>query len=124
VLAGVVLSAAVLPQVPRSIRAWPDYGIRWPSNFDRTSGTFSGTAGFNVPAYAGLAALQATASADTPLTVEVRAGGVPNRPVHVAHGETALIRVPWPARGLAFLELRAIDSSGRPADVRVTVPPR
>ena len=123
-LAGVVLSAAVLPQVPRSIRAWPDYGIRWPSNFDRTSGNFHGTAGFNVPAYAGLAALQATPSTNTPLTVEVRAGGVPVRAVHFAHGDTAWIRVPWPARGLAFLELRANDPAGAPASVKVTLPPR
>jgi len=41
-----ILAGVVLEQVPRSLRAWPSYGIDWSSG--RESGRFRGEGGFNV----------------------------------------------------------------------------
>jgi hypothetical protein len=51
VLAGAVSLAAatlLLPQVPRSLSAWPDYGIRWQHRPKGWRTLVRGSAGFNV----------------------------------------------------------------------------
>jgi hypothetical protein len=115
---GLVVALGVLPQVPRSLAAWPDYGVTWPSIFNRSSGRFTGAAGLNVPAYQGFAELTATPqSASTRL--DVRVGGVPARTVQLAAGEPTSIRAVWPAGGLAFVELAASPGAGRSREQEV-----
>lgn len=110
--AGLVVAAGVLPQVPRSLRSWPDYGVTWPSIFNRQAGRFAGAAGLNVPAYEGLAMLTATPAAGSSPRLDVRVGGVPVRSVQLAGGEPGAIRAYWPAGGLAFVELAVAPASG------------
>jgi len=123
-VAGIVAAAAVLPQVPPSLRSWPDYGIAWPSIFSRPVGHFSGAAGLNVPAFDGVATLTAATASSSPIRLRVRVGGVDVQTVDVAEGSTRTIRTPWPARGLAFVELQQVGpSQGRPV-IEVHVPGR
>ena len=77
-----------LPQVPNSLRSWPDYGFVWPSTFKRPAGQFTGAAGLNVPVFDGLATLTATSLGTSPAQFEVRVGGVHVRTMDVAPGET------------------------------------
>ena len=114
-VAGIV-GFAVVPQVPISLRAWPDYGVQWPSIFDRRSGQIAGSAGLNVPAYEGVAAFGATLTGSAAQPLEVRAGGVHVRTVQLQPGERVPIRALWPARGLAFIELNVM-----PADPAATI---
>ncbi len=114
---GLVAAAGVLPQVPGSLRAWPDYRVRWPSIFNRSSGDFTGSAGLNVPAYEGLASMMATPAGGSSPRVDVRVGGVHVRTVQLTAGEPTAIRAVWPARGLAFVELDTI--SGAPGGQEV-----
>jgi hypothetical protein len=107
----VVVGLAVVPQVPRSLEAWPDYGVTWPSIFNRSSGRFTGAAGLNVPAYQGLAEFTATAGRTSP-RFEVRVGGVPMRTVQLKAGQPTSIRAVWPAGGLAFVELASVSDAG------------
>ncbi len=124
VVAGAVAATAVLPQVPNSLRSWPDYGIVWPSIFNRPAGQFTGAAGLNVPAFDGIATLTATTLGTAPAQLRVRIGGVHVRTMDVAAGETETIRTRWPARGLAFIELDQIDPSGERTAIEVRVPGR
>jgi hypothetical protein len=124
VVAGCVAGTAVFPQVPNSLRSWPDYGIVWPSIFNRPVGQFTGAAGLNVPAFDGLATLTATSVGAAPARFEVRVGGVHVRTMDVAPGETETIRARWPRRGLAFIELDQIDDTGDRTAVEVRVPGR
>jgi 4-amino-4-deoxy-L-arabinose transferase-like glycosyltransferase len=122
---GVMMALVVVPQLPRSFRSWPDYGVRWPSVLNREVGTIHGDAAFNVPAYAGVAGfrVQSLAGAEA-VQVDVRAGGVTVRSVRLNREGTS-ITWPWPERGLAFAEVRAVDAgTTTPADVRVEVGPR
>jgi 4-amino-4-deoxy-L-arabinose transferase-like glycosyltransferase len=117
--AGLVAAVAVLPQIPQSLRSWPDYGIVWPSIFDRSAGQFVGAAGLNVPAFDGVALLTATQSGTAPIRLRVRVGGVHVRTIDLAAGETGTIRTLWPRRGLAFIELDHQGSSGERPVVEV-----
>ena len=108
----IVAAAAVLPQVPASLRAWPDYGVRWPSIFDRHTGTITGDAGLNVPAFEGIAELTATAGTDSAADLQVRAGGVHVRTVRLEPRQPTTIRTFWPARGLAYIELSGTGLPG------------
>ena len=123
-VAGLVAATAVLPQFPNSLRSWPDYGIVWPSIFNRPAGQFTGAAGLNVPAFDGLATLTTTSLGTSPAQFRVRIGGVHVRTMDVAPGETETIRTRWPARGLAFVELDQIDPSGTRTAIEVRVPGR
>jgi 4-amino-4-deoxy-L-arabinose transferase-like glycosyltransferase len=123
VVAALVAAAAVLPQVPNSLRSWPDFGIVWPSIFNRPAGQFTGGAGLNVPAFDGIATLTATPRGSSPIQLRVRVGGVHVQTMDVAPGEAGTIRTRWPARGLAFIELDQIGAGERPA-IEVRVPGR
>jgi hypothetical protein len=113
-LAGAVALASagvLLPQVPRSLAAWPDYGIRWhhrPKGF-RTLVT--GSAGFNVRVRSGPVPLEIRArrrQGETGETVvEVRLGGRPASRELLALGEARRLEYPWPENTIAFVELRA-----------------
>jgi hypothetical protein len=124
ILVGILIAVAVLPQVPQSLRAWPDYGVAWPSIFSRQSGRFIGTAGLNVPAYNGIASVTAAVGGSGPVEVHVRAGAVPLQTVQIAAGQAQTIRILWPRRGLAFIELDAVNPDGTAAVVQLTVEQR
>lgn len=113
-----VVAVAVLSQVPASFAAWPDYGVRWPSIFNRTSGDLSRSAGVNVLALDGVAAFQASATGTQPIRLDVRAGGVHVRTVELPPGNPVPIRALWPPRGFAFVELTA---NGGDADATIRV---
>jgi hypothetical protein len=119
---GVLAGIAVLPQIPRSLKAWPDYGVVWPSIFNRPAGPFIGAAGVNVPAFDGVAVLTAIPAA--PVTLRVRIGGVHVRTLEVGAGEEGLIRSLWPDRGLAFVELDQVGPSENRPTVELRVPKR
>ena len=123
-VAGIGAAAAVLPQVRPSLQSWPDYGIVWPSIFNRPAGQFTGAAGLNVPAFDGVATLTATHAGRAPVQLQVRVGGVHVRTMELAAGETGMIRTRWPARGLAFIELEQIGPSGERPAIEVRVPGR
>lgn len=122
---GVMMAIVVVPQLPRSFRSWPDYGVQWPSMLSRRVGSIHGNAAFNVPAYEGVAEFRVQPIAgDGAVHVDVRAGGVTVQSLRL-NREQKSIAWPWPRRGLAFAELRASDAETRaPADVRVEVGPR
>jgi hypothetical protein len=118
---GVAMAVVVLPQVPRSLGSWPDYGIRWPSVLKRDIGTIHGKAAFNVPAYNGVAEFRVQSDSPGDTQVDVRAGGVTVRSFRLDQ-DLRSVMWPWPPRGLAFVEVRAVDpTNGAPADVRVHV---
>jgi len=112
---------AVLPQVPASLRAWPDYGVRWPSIFDRHDGEILGEAGLNLPARDGAAALAATTTGEAPVVVRVIVSGLPAREIQLAPRQSTPIRVPWPALGLAFVELVTAGPAATAQPVHVIV---
>jgi hypothetical protein len=119
---GILAAIAVLPQVPRSLKAWPDYGVVWPSIFSRPAGPFTAAAGINVPAFDGVAVLTTTPAA--PVTLRVRIGGVHVRTLQIEAGEERLIRTAWPDRGLAFVELDQVGPPDSQPTIEVRVPNR
>jgi hypothetical protein len=118
----IAMAALVVPQLPRSFASWPDYGVRWPSVLNRTAGSVQGSAGFNVPAYDGTGRfLVQSAGGGRSVQVDVRAGGTIVQSIRLNHGPVS-VTFPWPLRGLAFAELRAVDlDTETPATVRVEV---
>jgi len=122
---GFMMAVVVIPQLPRSLRSWPDYGVQWPAVRNRNIGSIHGTGGFNVPAYGGVAEFRVRPTADTAaVQLDVRSGGETVQSVRL-NQEQRSIAWPWPRRGLAFAELSAVDAETRaPADVRVEVGPR
>jgi hypothetical protein len=105
------LTVAFVPQVPRSLQAWPDYGIAWPSVFARDIGRVRTSAGFNIPAPAASAVFSATLEGPAPRQLHVRARGVHVRTLQLTPGQPATVHVPWPGTGMAFLE---VDLAGEP----------
>lgn len=121
------LSAVVLPQLPRSLAARPDYGVAWSSVADRESGRIEGRAGFNVPAYDGVVTLSVASrphipGANEPTRVAVRLGGTIVETLTLTPDEERALRYTWPAKGLAFAELEATRRpSGAPASLQVAL---
>ena len=117
----IVMAAAVLPQVPRSLAGWPDYGVEWPSLWVRNNGRLTDRAGVNIPAFNAIAEFSVTWAPREPATldVQVNGAGVPLESHTFAPGETHRFKIWWPARALAFL---TIESTGPPGDVRIEVP--
>jgi hypothetical protein len=122
---GAMMAIIVVPQLPRSFRSWPDYGVQWSSVLNRRVGSIHGNAGFNIPAYDGVAEFRVQPIAGNgAVHVDVRAGGVTVQSVRL-NREQKSVAWAWPRGGLAFAELRASDAQTRePADVRVEVGPR
>jgi hypothetical protein len=121
-----VVAAAVLPQVPRSLAGWPDYGIEWPSIWKRGNGRIVGPAGVSVPAFNALAefAIERAPSADPgtpPAEIEIRGGGVTLDSATIVPGDMRRFKVWWPSRGLAFLHIEARRDGGAADDLRIVV---
>ena len=116
--AGLLAAVAVLPQVPRSIRSWPDYGVAWPSIFNRSEGLVAGRAGFNVPAMTGLASLSVTSLDSMPARLLVRVNGVHMRTIELNANESKAFRTPWRG-GLAFVEIEPEGTTDTRLKVRI-----
>ena len=121
----ILMGFTVVPQVPRSLAAWPDYGVEWPSIFSRHEGRFTGAAGFSLLAPSGVAEFSATAPSDpAAATVTVSAGTnfVWLATVDLEPGETRQFRMLC-RPGLAFIEVAAHRTAdGSPATVAISVP--
>jgi len=118
------IAAAMLPQVPRSLAGWPDYGVEWPSIWKREHGRLVGPAGVNIPAFDALADFTLTrepsAAAQALRTdVQIRGAGVTLESRTIAPGESQQFHIWWPRQGLAFLRIdgRSADR-GTPADLQ------
>jgi 4-amino-4-deoxy-L-arabinose transferase-like glycosyltransferase len=127
----VVIASAMLPQVPRSLAGWPDYGVEWPSIWKRGNGRIIGPAGVNIPAFRGLAEFTLTREPSTspqgPATaVQIRGAGVALESRTIAPGESQQFRIWWPRQGLAFLQIDGRSQDGRTPrdlrDLRISVP--
>src|SRR4029453_7664109 len=118
----VAMAVLVLPQLPRSLASWPDYGVQWPSVLNRTVGSIHGNAGFNVPAYDGVGRFGVQSAGNGQAAqVDVRAGGTTVQSFRRTQEPTS-VTFPGPPHGLAFAELRAVDpNTERAASVRVEV---
>ena len=123
-------AAAVLPQLPRSLAAWPDYGVEWPSIWVRDNGRLTGPAGLNLLALDGraefsIARAAAPENGAAPLGVDVSGDGVILASRTIAPGATERFSVWWPRRGLAFLTID-VHNQERPAaaELRMLVPRR
>ena len=121
----------MLPQVPRSLAGWPDYGVEWPSIWKRGNGRIIGPAGVNIPALRGLAEFTLTREPSTspqgPATaVQIRGAGVALESRTIAPGESQQFRIWWPRQGLAFLQIDGRSQDGRTPrdlrDLRISVP--
>jgi hypothetical protein len=120
----ILMGFTVVPQVPRSLAAWPDYGVEWPSIFSRHGGRFTGAAGFSVFAPSGVAEFSATAPADpaaAQVTVSAGTNGVRLATADLGPGETRRFRTLC-RPGLAFIEVAARRTAdGAPATVAISV---
>jgi hypothetical protein len=124
-----VLAFTLLPQLPRSLNSYPDYGVRWPDIILRRTGEATGRAGFNVPAYLGRAEVWISNPAppgavDRSVRVDVRAGNVTIDTLTLEPGVERHVDFVWPPRRFAYVEINATDARGQPATVAITVPPR
>jgi len=119
------LALLVIPQIPRSLQAWPDFGIRWDSVLARQHGDLVGAAGLNVPAYTGTAQLAVRAAdPSSPVRLDLRANGRSVTTIALDGRERSIA---WPSttQGLEFVEVRAQNAqTGAPAAVHVVVPRR
>ena len=119
------LALLVVPQVPRSLRAWPDFGVRWDSVLARHHGDLLGKAGLNVPASGGIARLTVQAAPSLgPVRLDVRSAGKSVATIALDGGQRAIA---WSSasEGLTFVEVRAVDvETGAPAPLHVIVTPR
>jgi hypothetical protein len=112
--AGVLAAAAIVPQIPRSLRARADYGIVWPSIFSRGQGTFAGRAGFSAIAGAdGVTFSLESQDRESGLRVQVRVEEVLARTIEIPPGEARTVQVSTGGPGLVFVELEPAEP--RPA---------
>ncbi len=121
----VALALLVLPQLPRSLRAWPDFGVRWDSVLARHHGDLVGKAGLNVPASGGIARLTVQAAPSLgAVRLDVRSAGRRVGTIALDGGQRAIA---WSSasEGVTFVEVRAVDvETGAPAPLHVIVTPR
>jgi hypothetical protein len=116
-------AVAVLPQLASSLQARADYGMRWPSVFNRQTGHFREAAGFNLQAPNGLATFAAAPVANLPVNLHVSIKGVTVRTIELPAGELSTVYAPWPGAGLAFVELEVEGSAGSDKEVRIVKTP-
>ena len=121
--ASLAAASIVLPQIPRSLEGWPDYGIHWQHRPKGWRTLVNGSAGYNVRVRRGVIHLEIrarpSAGATTDTVVEVRVGQRPAGREVLRIGEIAgSSSTHWPARTMAFVELRASsEDSGEPRDL-------
>jgi hypothetical protein len=118
------LAGMVLPQVPKSLRALADYGVRWPLQAPPKRSPMTGEAGFNLLAVDGRVEFAVRPRNPGGRTrVEVDLEGVPAEQVVLTEREPEhWFRLAWPHIELVHVELRARDAAtGRPAKLLVVV---
>jgi 4-amino-4-deoxy-L-arabinose transferase-like glycosyltransferase len=127
VLAGAIslaTAALLLPQVPRSLSAWPDYGIHWQHRPKGWRTLVRGGAGFNVRVRSGSVHLEVRArrsAADSgDITVEVFLGRRLVGKEVLTPGEARKLEYPWPKRTIAYVELRGTSTeTGKPRELLI-----
>jgi 4-amino-4-deoxy-L-arabinose transferase-like glycosyltransferase len=126
VLAAVVslgLAAVTLPQLPRSFRAWPSYGVRWATPLDRKSGTLWRKAGFNVLARGGSVGFTLTREASRSeldvARVHVRVAGHEAETFDMRPHESRECRYAWPLQDLVFVEVEGESHDAQPVRLAV-----
>jgi hypothetical protein len=112
------LAAVTLPQVPRSLAAWPSYGVAWTTPLDRDSGRMQAGAGFNVLARGGTLsfALRRSRShrdADT-ARISVRVAGREIDRFELGPRASRDCAYAWPQRDLVFVEVESENAAGGP----------
>jgi hypothetical protein len=127
IVPGLLAAALILPQVPRSLAARPDYGITWPSIFRRDAGIAQHRAGFNLPlaARGGRASGTFTLAAPgsrTAAPVAVWVDGVHVQTVQIAAGSAARVAVRSGRHGFAYVELET-DHAAAPLAVSTVARP-
>jgi Dolichyl-phosphate-mannose-protein mannosyltransferase len=107
--------AILAPQIPRTLRAWPDYGIRWQARPKGWRTRIRGRAGFNYRVRGGVVAIElrspsgeAGNEADETV-VEVRVDGEPVGRETLSRGERLELAYPRPDGTLAFVELETLS---------------
>jgi len=116
-MVSVVLGAVMLPQVPRSLAAWPPYGVAWTAPLSRASGRMQQeTAGFNVLARGGTVSFTLRRSrshidADT-ARVRVRLAGRDVDRFDLRAHQSRDCAYAWPRRDLVFVELDSENAQG------------
>jgi hypothetical protein len=126
-----VLSAAILvPQIPRTLKAWPDYGVRWQERPKGWRTLVRGEAGFNFLVRSGTVSmvLRSRGEADDAegamTRVEVRLDGKSMGRELLETGERRELSYPWPDGRLAFVELEASGATaGDPRALLVVARP-
>jgi 4-amino-4-deoxy-L-arabinose transferase-like glycosyltransferase len=125
-LAGAVILA---PQVPRTLSAWPDYGVRWQHRPKGWRTSILGSAGFNALARQGNVAIQIRARRGAGISeltmVEVSLSGKKAPREVLSEGETRRLLYPWPGESIAYVELEAFGrTTGEPRELLLLAPPR
>jgi hypothetical protein len=116
--------AVLAPQIPRSLKGWPDYGIRWQHRPKGWRTLVRGSAGFNFFVRTGVIPLEVRArrgAADPGDTrVEVFLGGRVAGEGRIAPGEVLHLEYPWRSRTIAYVEIQATgEETGRPRELLV-----
>jgi 4-amino-4-deoxy-L-arabinose transferase-like glycosyltransferase len=113
----------VLPQVPASLRARGDYGVRWSRPTRPKSTTMTGRAGFNILPVNEMISFvvrvpeSAPGSATTYLRITIDGGLADD--VHLRRKRRRFIYA-WPQRQTAFVEISASDpNDGEPAELNL-----
>jgi 4-amino-4-deoxy-L-arabinose transferase-like glycosyltransferase len=123
-IASVGLAAATLPQVPRSLAAWPSYGVAWTKPLDRESGRMRARAGFNVLAREGMVYFtlrrgRSHKDADT-ARVRVRLAGRDIDRFELRPHASRDCAYPWAQRDLVFVEVESENvAGGRPVALAI-----
>jgi Dolichyl-phosphate-mannose-protein mannosyltransferase len=131
--AAALLSASLfpilVPQIPRTLHAWPDYGVRWQERPKGWRTLVRGSAGLNFRVDRGGVSmeLRARGEPDDPVktVVEIRIDGESmGRELFSPHERRELV-YPWPEGTLAFVELDASSpETGEPQELLLVARPR
>jgi 4-amino-4-deoxy-L-arabinose transferase-like glycosyltransferase len=118
------LALVTLPQLPRSFRSWPSYGVAWSKPLDRESGRLREKAGFNVLAGGGTVGFtlkrRSFRSEPNVARVRVRFAGREAEAFEMGPRESRECRYPWAERDLVFVEVEA-ESAPNAQPVRLAV---
>jgi hypothetical protein len=116
------LAAALLllPQLPRSLDGWPDYGIRWQRRPRGWRALVRESAGFNVLSRTGTLRLELRGRGSFETEWEVRIARQRVGTVTIAPQEIYEIEHPWRKGTIAYVEVRTPNpSSGVPREVLI-----
>jgi hypothetical protein len=127
--ASLAFMVILAPQVPRTLSARPDYGVRWQHRPKASRTSVRGSAGFNAIAREGNVAMEIRArpgaGAPQVTLVELRLSGKDVGRQVLSEGEARALRYPWPAETIAYVEIEAFGrTTGDPRELLVIARPR